>query len=115
MEYSIEKNLFENDNLFIKEFYKTLHEEREDFNDHPPKVYNPAFFKLEYIINFFLMKGILNKAVICSTCGKLYKMVKEYQSMDNYISECRDSNPSHDVKINIRKNSILENMHINMQ
>ena len=115
MEYSLEQNLVSNDNQFIKESYNNLAPENVELNGHPLNIYNPALFQPEIIIKFFQMKGILNKSVICTKCGKLCKMVKENQSIDKFIWRCRCSNPSHDVKINIRKNSILENMHLNIQ
>ena len=61
------------------------------------------------------MKGILKNSFNCTVCGKICKLVKESQTIDKFIWSCRGSNPSHDIKINIRKNSILENMNHNIQ
>ena len=43
------------------------------------------------------------------------KIVKENQTVDKLIWRCRSRNPNHDIKINIRKESILEDNHQNIQ
>ena len=40
------------------------------------------------------------------------KLEKNTQYMDNYCWRCRSKNPQHDIKYNIRKNIIFENIKI---
>ena len=42
-------------------------------------------------------------------------MVKDKQKKDNYVKRCRSNNPSHDIKINIRANSIIEDNRFSIQ
>lgn len=35
--------------------------------------------------------------------------------MDKYVWRCRGNAPKHDIKINIRRKSILDGLHINLQ
>ena len=43
------------------------------------------------------------------------QFVKGNQIIDRYARRCRGIGGSHDVKINLRKNSCLENLHINIK
>ena len=103
MQNALDETLIQNDNLFIKEINNANQDDNNELNDLPPIIYNPALFQPKNIIKFFQMKGILKKAFNCTVCGKKYKIVKENQTVDKLIWRCRGSNPSHDIKINIRK------------
>ena len=111
----MEESLIQNDNSFIKEINNANLPENNELNEQLQDIYNPALFQQEDIIKFFQMKGILKNSFNCSIYGKIYKFVKENQTIDKYIWRCRGSYPSNDIKINIRRNSILENMHLNIQ
>ena len=39
---------------------------------------------------------------------------KNLQYIDDYVFRCRANNPNHDIKINLRKNSIFENIKLNI-
>ena len=45
---------------------------------------------------------------------KFITNVKDIQRIDKYIWICKDKFPPHDIKINIRDNSIFENIHQNI-
>ena len=67
------------------------------------------------MVNFFQNKNILKKQVIHPKCNQLCELVKDSQKIDNYIWRCRCRNPSHDTKINIRINSVLEDCRYSLQ
>ena len=48
---------------------------------------------------------------MCNRC----QLTKEKQAINDYIWRCRDHNPNQEVKINIRTQSFLEGLHINIQ
>ena len=70
-------------------------------------IFNPALFQTEILRQFFQNKNIIKNNVVCPECGKLCKLVNQNSSLDKKIWRCRDKN--HDTKINLRKNSIIEN------
>ena len=103
MQYAIVQSLIQNDNSFINEINHAKLAENNEVNDQPPFIYNPALFQPENIIKFFQVTGILKNSFNCTVCGKICKIVKESQTIDKIIWRCRGSNPSHDIKIKIRK------------
>ena len=42
-------------------------------------------------------------------------MVKDIQRIDKYVWRCRRNNPNHDIKINLRAESKLEDCRLNIQ
>ncbi len=52
--------------------------------------------------------------MICTKCGTEMKLVNHLLSADNIIWRCHKRNPVHDVKINIRQNSVFEGLYIKL-
>ena len=50
----------------------------------------------------------------CPQCNSLMNLVKENAFLDRQCFRCKKSYPKHDVKINIRKDIIFENIKINL-
>ena len=51
-------------------------------------------------------------SVNCPKCGKLCNLVNHCSALDNKVWECRNK---HDIKISLRKNSIIENTQVSLQ
>ena len=115
MEIEENENLEDND----KEFRDGLKDRNiindDNLNENPPNVYNPSLFQTELLINYFQDKKIFKKFVNCPKCGQKCKMVKDIQRIDNYVWRCRSNNPIHDIKINLRAESHLEDCRYNIQ
>ena len=60
------------------------------------------------IIQLLQNKGFLLKDVICSKCNKKMKLEKNNIYLDKFCWHSRSPNPMHDIKLNLRKNSIYE-------
>ena len=108
MDIEEDENLIENDKEFIQGLGNDNNINNDNLSENPPNIFNPPQFQTEILLNFFENKNILKKQVIYPKCKQQCTMVKDNQKLDNYIWRCRSRNPSHDTKINIRKNSILE-------
>ena len=86
-----------------------------ELNDRPSGIYEPSLFQKKILVEYFQNNGIFLKVVFCDKCGNKCQLVKENQAIDEYIWRCRGYNPKHDTKINIRTQSFLEGLHINIQ
>ena len=115
MEYINEPELYENDREFIDTRVININQNdnnNDEINNGPENMYNPASFQAEIIIKYFQDIGILKKIVLCYKCNSMCQMVKNNQFIDGYAWRCRGNGGKHDVKINIRNNSCLEDLHI---
>ena len=74
--------------------------------------YNTGEFEFENIYNKLLQMHILKKGFKCEKCGKEMKIANDNSTLDKKIFRCRGNNPSHDCKINIRKDSVYEGFQI---
>ena len=50
----------------------------------------------------------------CPICNCNMNKVKEITFLDRECFRCKKSNPTHDIKINLRKNSIFEEIKMNL-
>ena len=66
-------------------------------------IFNPDLFKTKIIIQFFQNKNIIKNNFVSSECWKLCKLVNQNTSFDKKIRRYRGK--THDIKINLRKNS----------
>ena len=108
--------LIPNDNEFINNNNVNVNENNDnDINDRPENIYNPASFQTEILIKYLQDIGIIKKLVLCDKCNNMCQFVKDKQFIDGYVWRCRGVGGNHDVKINLRKNSCLENLHINIK
>ena len=88
----------------------------EEENEEPqnevvdPLAINPADYEELKIIQLLQNKGMLLKEVICNKCNKKMKLEKNAIYLDKFCWRCRSQNPLHDIKLNIRKNSIYEDI-----
>lgn len=87
-------------------------EEEENIIIEDPLEISKEDFKNEVIINIMQSKGLLKTHIICPKCNKVMKLVNSKANVDKVIWRCRSSNPSHDIKINIRAGSIFENINV---
>ena len=61
-----------------------------------------------------MQNKILCENINCSICGLNMKLEKNSQYIDEYVFRCRSKYPNHDIKINLRKNSIFENIKLDI-
>lgn len=76
--------------------------------DEPPIVYNPNSFAPEVIIHYWQKLKLLKNMQYCNICGNAMNMCKKGDAIDRLVWRCHKRNPSQDIKINIRKDSIFE-------
>ena len=108
--------LIPNDNEFINNNNVNVNENNDnDINDRPENIYNPASFQTEILIKYLQDIGIIKKLVLCDKCNNMCQFVKDKQFIVGYVWRCRGVGGNNDVKINLRKNSCLENLHINIK
>ena len=67
-------------------------------------------FELLKIINILQEKGILNKIIVCEKCNKIIRLENNKNYIDKYFWRYRGKDPIHDIRTNIRINSIFENL-----
>ena len=115
MDFVENENLKDNDEEFRAGLGERNIMNNDNLNENPPNIYNPAQFQSELLINYFQDKKIFKKIVICPKCGLQCKMVKDIQRIDKYVWRCRSNNPNHDIKINLRAESQLEDCRYNIQ
>ena len=65
-------------------------------------------FELLKIIQILQEKGILKKIIICDKCNKIMSLENKKNFIDKYCWRCRGKDPIHNVRTNIRKNSIFK-------
>ena len=78
------------------------------------QTYNHNIYNFNYVYTYFTNNGILKNMYRCPQCNTLMNLVKENAFLDRQCFRCKKSNPKHDVKINIRKDTIFENIKINL-
>ena len=112
----MEEYLSQNDNEFIEGRIEEINNQLP--NNHNiienAHIYNSQDFLVENIINFLQSNNILKKFNICSKCGKLMKLENNQTYLDGKIWRCRSNTPYHDLKINIRTDSIYEGSQISL-
>lgn len=89
--------------------FSSLEEENEkSIEENPdPLAINPADYEDLKIIQILQNQNLLSKDIVCVKCKKIMKKEKNYQYLDNSCWRCRSNNPSHDIKLNIRINSLF--------
>ena len=86
----------------------------EEINDNilDPDSLNPHDYELQKIINYFQDKRILKKKFNCTVCGKIMTLQKNKQYIERFCFRCRSKAPVHDIKVNLRNNSIFDEIKI---
>ena len=109
-------------NLVDDEFIETqnleniiAHVDNNNQNFDNSILYNKETLTKEYIINFLMNNGILQNKFICPICSKNMILSNNNSYADGKIWRCRGGIPLHDIKTNIRTNSIFENINIQIQ
>ena len=69
-------------------------------------------FKVPNIVEIFQNHNIINKVILCPKCQNKMKLVGDKSYIDKFIFRCRSINPNHDIKLNLRKGTIFENIQI---
>ena len=77
-------------------------------------IYNPAIYNFNYVYNYFKMQGILKNQIRCPICTEIMKINKDKSFIDKICFRCKKTNPKHDKKIFIRKDSFIENIRIEL-
>ena len=102
-----------NDNEFINEIHPNLNNQQNINKDKPPNHYNKNEFNTEMIINILQSYNILKPNPFCDICGNIMKLSYSSNYIDGIYWRCRNKTPTiHDIKINIRINSVYENLRI---
>ena len=81
-------------------------------NQNDINVYNINDFQKDIFKNKLMVNNILINKVLCQICNKTMKLEKAVSYHDGFIWRCRSNFPKHDIKINIRRESIFENINI---
>ena len=116
----MEESYLQNDELFKKiksiedqeEEQENESEEEDDVDNAQQNIYKKEDFELNKVLDFFFQNEILIKAQYCPKCGKLMKLENNKNYMDEKIWRCQSKQSLHDEKVNIRKNSVIENINI---
>ena len=101
----------ESDSEIVNNFDSDQEEHHEE-NEENILEYNQNEFQFEKIYQKLTDIHLLQKEFKCDKCGKTMVMVNDNSAIDKKIFRCRGNNPKHDIKINIRKNSIYEEFQI---
>ena len=83
-----------------------------DYNQN--NIYNPAIYNFNYVYNYFKMQGILKNQITSPICTEIMKINKDKSFIDKICFRCKKTNPKHDKKISIRKDSFIENIRIEL-
>ena len=83
-----------------------ISDDEENVNINDPQAFNVADYDLKKIISYFQDRDLLQKEFKCP------KLEYNKQYIDNYYFRCRNKSPNHDIKENIRKNSIFSDIKI---
>lgn len=108
----------ENNREFIDKYDININQNynnNNEINNGPENIYNPASFQTELLIKYFQDIGTPKKLVLCYKCNNICQLVKNNQFIDGYVWRCRGNGGNHDVKINLRNNSCLKDLHINIK
>ena len=89
-----------------------ISEDEENENINEPQSFKASYYELKKIISYFQDKGLLQKEFKCPECEEFMKMEYNKQYIDNYCFRCRSKSPIHDIKVNIRNNSIFSDIKI---
>ena len=90
-------------------------EEKENIiNMNQNTLYNSQIYNFNFVYSYFKTNKILKDSFICSNCHNIMKIENNNSFLDKIMFRCRSKNPSHDIKINIRKDSIFENVRMSL-
>ena len=89
-------------------------EENSNYSDIIDRTYNASIYNFNYIYTYFIKYEIMIAGFKCPICNCNMNKVKEITFLDRECFRCKKSNPSHDIKINLRKNSIFEEIKMNL-
>lgn len=111
----------EEDNELVDNFRSNEEEldfEEDDENSSNSEIidhsHNPSIYNFKYVYSYFQKYGIMISSIVCPNCNSQMNIVKETSFFDKICYRCKKSNPNHYIKINIRKNSILEEINIEL-
>ena len=96
-----------NSMVYIFDSDKKLNE-----NSFVPEALNLEDYEDREVIDYFQTHGILKQKFIYHICDKMMSLQKNKQILDLFCSRCRSKNPTHNIKENIRKNSIFSDINI---
>jgi len=92
-------------------FHSEVEESEESMDVEPePLSIKKEEFEILKIIKLLQKKGLLKEYIVCEKCQKLMSLVSNNKFIDNYSWRCRGNFPAHDITINIRKDSIFEDI-----
>ena len=104
-------NINQNDKIFINEINREIDNEQNNFiymNQNPPNLYNIDNFRINVILEFLKVNKIIHSSLQCDKCGKFFTLKEDNKYIDGYAWRCRGRNPPHDIRFNIRKDSVFE-------
>ena len=95
-----------------EEEHENESEEEDEENNNEINIYNKNDFQLEKVLTFFFNKDIISKVQFCPQCGKLMILENNKNYIDEKVWRCRSKIIVHDLKKNIRVNSVFEFINI---
>ena len=83
----------------------------EIFNNEIIHKYKRENYKIKDIISILMKSNLLNNQVNCSKCNNIMKLIENKSYSDEYVWRCfKKGDNKHDIKQNIRVNSIFEDV-----
>ena len=104
------KNINNNQDIQEEEEENSSEEQEEGLN--VINIYNHNEFELDKVLNFFFNNNIISKVKFCNKCGKPMILESNKNYLDGKVWRCRSKIDKHDVKVNIRENSVFEYINI---
>ena len=94
-------------------FSEEISQENNNFNEDPLAI-NPNDYEQLKIINLFKQIKLLKDRVICPKSNPNMKIEKCQSYIDKYCWRCRSNGSLHDMKINIRAESLFDGIRIQL-
>ena len=115
MEVILQPELQDNDNEFMQGNSINIHLSNNPVANGAPFIFDHSLFQKKNFNGIFSKRWYIPKDVFYYKCGNHCILTKDNQVMHDYIWICMGINPKHDAKINIRTQSFLERLHLNIQ
>ena len=102
----------DNENEEGEEKEENVHNSEESEDSEHINIYKIENFELENVLNFFLKNEIFEKYKFCHKCRNLMWLENDKNYMYGKVWRCRTKVQPHDIKINVRENSLFEKINI---
>ena len=89
-------------------------EEDSNYSDIIDHSYNQYIYNFNYVYSYFTKHEIMLTKYKCPFCYSYMNITNENTFLDRICFRCKRTNPKHDTKVSIRKNSIFEDIKIDL-